>query len=184
MELYLIRHGKTAGNIEKRYIGVTDEPLCAAGRLELMSASYPAAELVIASPLRRCLETAKIIYPHKTPLVCGGLRECDFGEFEGKNYDDLNGSPAYQRWIDSGGEMAFPQGEDMAGFCARTAAAFEGLRPTLVHKTALVVHGGTVMALLRRYARPKKEFYGWHTENGHGFAVEFDGETMSVLGRI
>ena len=28
MEIVLIRHGATAGNIEKRYIGTTDEPLC------------------------------------------------------------------------------------------------------------------------------------------------------------
>lgn len=184
MELYFIRHGRTAGNLEKRYIGATDEPLCGAGRLELELVRYPAAELVVASPMLRCLETAKIIYPDKTPLVCQGLRECDFGEFEGKNYVDLNGSPVYQRWIDSGGEMAFPGGEDMAGFCARTAAAFEELIPALVHKTALVIHGGTIMALLERYAVPEKGFYDYYTENGRGFTVDFDGKVMKVTGRL
>ena len=184
MELYFIRHGKTAGNLEKRYIGVTDEPLCGAGRLELETRRYPAARAVVASPLRRCLETASIIYPDKTPLLCRGLRECDFGAFEGKNYDDLNGAPVYQQWIDSGGKMAFPGGEDMAGFCARTASAFEELVPSLADKTAFVVHGGTIMALLERYALPQREFYDYRTENGGGYIVDFDGGVMSVIGRL
>ena len=33
-EIYLIRHGKTAGNMEKRYVGSTAEPLCEAGASE------------------------------------------------------------------------------------------------------------------------------------------------------
>ena len=35
MEIILIRHGKTKGNLEKRYIGVTDEPLTDEGAHEL-----------------------------------------------------------------------------------------------------------------------------------------------------
>ena len=31
MKIVLIRHGATAGNIKKRYIGITDEDLCASG---------------------------------------------------------------------------------------------------------------------------------------------------------
>ncbi len=184
MKLYFIRHGKTAGNLEKRYIGATDEGLCGAGRLELERTAYPDAEPVITSPLRRCLETAEIIYPRKTPLIVDGFRECDFGAFEGKNYSDLNGSRDYQRWIDSGGKMAFPGGEDMAGFCARTVAAFEEIIPRLSDGTAFVVHGGTVMALLERYELPRKKFYDYYTENGHGFAVNFDGGAMRVIGRL
>ena len=33
--VYLIRHGKTEGNLKKAYIGVTDQPLCLEGRAEL-----------------------------------------------------------------------------------------------------------------------------------------------------
>ena len=34
-KILLIRHGKTQGNLERRYIGRTDEPLCEAGRAAL-----------------------------------------------------------------------------------------------------------------------------------------------------
>ena len=40
MKIYMIRHGKTAGNLKGRYIGKTDEPLCEEGRAELARGCY------------------------------------------------------------------------------------------------------------------------------------------------
>ena len=47
---YLIRHGRTAGNLERRYIGSTDEPLCPEGRQEISGLRAPEADRVFASP--------------------------------------------------------------------------------------------------------------------------------------
>ena len=63
MKVVLIRHSKTAGNLLGRYIGTTDEPLCEEGIRLLENRSYPAAELVYVSPMKRCRETAALIYP-------------------------------------------------------------------------------------------------------------------------
>ena len=83
----LIRHAKTAGNLERRYIGRTDETLCDEGRaaLEKMikASAYPAGEIVFSSPMQRCVETVKLIYPESELHLINGLRECDFGDFEG-----------------------------------------------------------------------------------------------------
>ena len=59
MEVLLIRHGKTQGNLEKRYVGSTDEPLCASGAAQLreQAACYPAAQRLVVSPLLRCSES-------------------------------------------------------------------------------------------------------------------------------
>lgn len=117
MELYFIRHGKTYGNTLGRYIGTTDEELCTEGREALArlknSAAYRSLEpdLVFVSPLRRCLQTAEIFFPGVPTKICRDFRECDFGEFENKNYRELSGNPAYQAWIDSGGTLPFPGGE-------------------------------------------------------------------------
>ena len=62
MKVVLIRHSKTAGNLMGRYIGTTDEPLCEEGIRLLENRSYPAAELVYVSPMKRCRETAALIY--------------------------------------------------------------------------------------------------------------------------
>ena len=54
-KILLIRHGKTQGNLERRYIGRTDEPLCEAGRAALEGRSYPACDILLSSPMVRCL---------------------------------------------------------------------------------------------------------------------------------
>ena len=73
MEIILIRHGKTKGNLEKRYIGITDEPLTDEGAHELRQIKYPDADIIISSPMLRCVQTAEIIYG-KCDYVIYGLK--------------------------------------------------------------------------------------------------------------
>ena len=65
MRIYLIRHSMTKGNKEKRYIGTTDESLCLEGiqLLEERKGMYPEVTYVYVSPMKRCVQTAEIIYP-------------------------------------------------------------------------------------------------------------------------
>ena len=114
MVIYLIRHGMTAGNQKKRYIGRTDEPLCQEGRERLEQirkcALYERPDLLYVSPMLRCLETAQILFPGMKQSVIADFRECDFGEFENQNYLELAGNANYQKWIDSktsGGDVWF-----------------------------------------------------------------------------
>lgn len=187
----LIRHGKTAGNRKNRYIGVTDEPLCPEGVRELRKKSYPIPRIWIASPMRRCLETMEIIsdgkadsqkavlfsehMPETGCFILPDLRECDFGLFENKNYQELSDLPAYQQWIDSNGTLPFPGGESPECFRRRCCQAFEqAVQWLFEHQYAsanLVVHGGTIMSIMERYARPRREYYDWHVKNGEGYMV-------------
>lgn len=186
MTIYLIRHGKTAGNLEKRYIGRTDEPLCEAGIAELKARRYPDCDIVIASPMLRCMQTAGIIYPGKEPVTYNDLRECDFGDFEGRNHIEMNGDPVYQAWIDKGGMAPFPGGEDSTDFRRRSINGF--LKALSEHSgaqsAAFVVHGGTIMSVLEGLAVPHKEFYEYMTENGRGRITVYDGEKLTVTGEI
>ena len=129
MKWILIRHGQTQGNREHRYIGCrTDEPLCPEGIAQLQNRHYPPVSRVFVSPMRRCVETANLLYPGVPQTIIGSFRECDFGDFENKNYAELNGRADYQAWIDSGGELPFPHGESRAQFAARCVTAFEQIR--------------------------------------------------------
>ena len=85
----MIRHGKTYGNTLGRYIGVTDEPLCEEGKKELEQRTMDTVELLFVSPLKRCLETADILYPYAKQVKIPEFAECNFGEFENKNYQEL-----------------------------------------------------------------------------------------------
>ena len=181
MKIILIRHGKTAGNLEKRYIGITDEPLCDAGIKELQAMEYPDCERVISSGMKRCIETAKLIYPDKKIEICEQLNECDFGSFEGKNYAELSADPDYQKWLDSAGKRPFPNGGDPEKFKTRCTREFVKITQKFSeNKTlAFVIHGGTIMSIMEKFAILERNFYDYQVENGHGFVAEFDGTNIT-----
>lgn len=178
LKLYLIRHGQTPGNKLQRYIGTTDEPLCAEGREFLQKLSYPMPEKLYVSPLRRCVETAEILFPGKKMNINEELAECDFGEFENKNYKELSGNDNYQKWIDSNGTLPFPGGESREAFKRRNLIGFQKVVTQCIREkvnmAALVVHGGTIMNIMEEYADRQRSFYEWHVKNGGGYLVELD----------
>ena len=180
-KIIFIRHGKTEGNLRKAYIGRTDESLCAEGIAELESRHYPDADIVISSPMKRCIETAELIFPNVPLKIYDDLRECDFGNFEGKSYEQLNGNADYQAWIDSGGKIPFPNGEAHGDFTERCCRAFLQAVSENEGKTiAFTVHGGTVMSVLERFAEPKKGYYDYMIKNGCGFVTEFDNGKIKI----
>lgn len=178
MELLLIRHGKTQGNLEGRYVGRTDEPLLETSLGELKKSDYRtfAPDFVYSSRLLRCRQTADCIFPDKKICIWPGLEETDFGAFEYKNYEELNGDPAYQAWLDSGGMLAFPGGEAGADFRNRCREAFvscmQDAEKKQAQRIAIVAHGGTIMSIMEAFAVPEKGFYDWQVKNGQGFQGE------------
>lgn len=178
MKISLIRHGATAGNLEHRYVGFTDEELTREAEqwLKEKSVRYPKADCVFVSPLKRCLQTAEILYPGMPLQVLPELRECEFGEFEYKNYLELQDDPRYQAWIDSGGLLPFPGGESREMFAKRCCAAFlEGCAAAEkkgCESAAFVVHGGTIMAVLDRFSWPHRDYFDWQVKNGEGYTAD------------
>ncbi len=182
MQICLIRHGMTAGNRQRRYVGITDEELTEEAARELCAAraQYPAPDCVFASPMKRCVQTAQLLFPGLQPELSSGLRECSFGAFEYGNYQELQGDSRYQEWIDSGGTLAFPGGESRAEFSDRCCVAFadccERASARGAASAAFVVHGGTIMAILDRYSKPHRDYFDWQAPNAGGFLCELESE--------
>ena len=96
MEVIFIRHLATPGNEKRQYIGRTDEPLSDRAVTAFReqqegteAAAYPDIRFLTASPMRRCVRTAELIWPGVPVEVDPLLRECDFGRFEGKTYEEI-----------------------------------------------------------------------------------------------
>lgn len=191
MEIVFIRHGKTAGNMRGAYVGRTDEPLCGEGRRDLETKEVPAVDAVFVSPMKRCVETAGILYPDQLPVLVEELRECDFGLFEGRTWQELSGNPLYQAWIDSGGMAPFPEGESHEGFVQRCLEGFRKVYKSCAakgyEKAAVVAHGGTIMAILDAWSDPHKDYFDWQVKNGECLRVSCrpageDGFRLCVCG--
>ena len=176
--LVLIRHGATKANMEHRYLGKTDEVLSKEGEMQLFEYKkmgfFPNIDYLFSSPMKRCVQTAEILFPELKPVEIEEWKEMDFGVFEGKNYLELQGDKRYQEWIDSNGTLPFPDGESREEFISRCDKGFRSmigkLKPTKEeeHKTVgIIVHGGTIMALLSKYA--KGNYFDYQVPNGKGF---------------
>ena len=180
-----IRHGATAGNLERRYVGRTDEPLCPEGEKALMprSGSMPVPDALFVSPMLRARRTAEILFPGVRQTVCGDLRETDFGMFEGRTASELASCPEYSAWVDGNCEGPIPGGEDVSGFKARCREAFLASIDTVPEGgfAVFVAHGGVIMAILEALAVPKKAFYEYHIGNGQSVQCIEQSRVLTVI---
>lgn len=181
IRLLFIRHGATAGNLEKRYIGKLDEPLCETGiaQIDALQKCNLQAGSLFVSPMLRTRQTAELLFPQLPYTLVHDLREIDFGVFEGKTAEELSDCPAYRKWVDSCCLAPIPQGEGVTEFKERCCRAFAEILKQLPDNStaAFIVHGGTIMAILEAFAAPKKDFYAYHIGNGAMISACFqDGE--------
>ena len=176
--LIFIRHGATIGNLEKRYIGRTDEPLCDKGISQVLENKkrVPVPDKIFVSPMLRTRQTAELLFPQMFYTVADGLREADFGEFEGKTASELSENAAYRTWVDGGCISPIPGGESVAEFKKRCCMTFEKTMESVFDNDTVVfvVHGGVIMSILEAYAKPAQSFYTYHVENGECVICEFE----------
>ena len=181
MKVYLIRHGETKGNREKRYAGSTDESLTKQGREALKNMDYHIKGRLYVSPLKRTRETAEILFPNREYDIVYNMRECNFGEFENMNYEELKDRREYKEFIATGGRSPFPGGEDIFSFQKRCCDEFENIVRSIDEDAVFVVHGGTIMAVLEKYGLPHREMYSYMAANGKGFKGDIiKGEKISI----
>lgn len=184
MKCFLIRHGATKGNQEGRYVGSTEESVLPEEliKLEQLGICLPQMDRIFISPYLRCRQSAQALFQGQKVLgqmeVVSDFREMDFGLFEYRNYQELNGNPDYQRFIDSGGSIAFPEGEDPQEFKARCCQAFfkciEWAEEQKWQTLGFVLHGGTIMAIMENWAKPKRGYFEYQVKNGCGYQIEID----------
>ncbi|MGO2241884.1 MAG: histidine phosphatase family protein [Halomonas sp.] len=163
VELVAVRHGITAWNLERRYQGQRDIPLlfpdAQAGLITLREAlAIESFDSIYSSDLHRCQQTLEWSQAADTgaPVhLDARLRELDFGDYEGKVYDELKDLPHYRAWIDSVGELQIPGGESAAQLRVRLDAWLYDLAASArvqgQRKILAVTHGGVIRELRRRF---------------------------------
>ncbi len=162
--LYLLRHGETEFNVAGRLQGQQDSPLTARGRAQARGhgallktlIAEPAAWRVVASPLGRTMDTARLAcaalgLPETAIETDPRLKEIAYGEWEGQTYAEIE---AYypDQWAarerDPWG-FVVPRGESYAMVAARADAFLGAPRGN----TIVISHGGTGRVLRGLYAR-------------------------------
>jgi alpha-ribazole phosphatase/probable phosphoglycerate mutase len=157
MRLVLVRHAETEESARGRCYGSLDVGLSDTGgiqctRLAQAFAAEPISA-VASSPRIRAIETAQSIAEgHGVDVrVDPDLKELDFGELEGRTYDEIAVSmpDLYAAWMTQPTRVRFPGGEGYPDLERRALRAVRKLRQELPDGTIVVVtHGGIVRAIL------------------------------------
>jgi alpha-ribazole phosphatase len=151
--LLLIRHAEPADDARGRCYGRLDIGLSSVGvaAAATLASNLRHVELaaVHTSPRRRALQTAIALDP--AAIVDERLRELDFGELEGRRYEEIERErPAFfKSWMATPTLVQFPGGESYGELRARVASAVDDVVAAHADRTvAIVAHGGVVRAAL------------------------------------
>lgn len=173
MLLYIVRHGVTEWNRQKRVQGVMDIPLAEDGirlaRLTGEALKEIHFDVCFTSPLERAVQTAKCVLGDRDIPVLPDRRiqEIDFGVLEGTHFRDEKGqviSKPMELFFNDPLNYPRPEnGENISDILARTREFW--LEKTgdeaLADKTVLVSsHGCAVRALLQNVYQDPEDF--WH----------------------
>ncbi|TGG83549.1 bifunctional RNase H/acid phosphatase [Streptomyces albus] len=159
----LLRHGETPLTPEKRFSGSggSDPDLSPAGRRQAAAVAEALAlrgtvQAVVASPLRRCQETAAAVAGRLGLQVRTdeGLRETDFGAWEGLTFAEVRERypEDLDAWLASPAVRPTGGGESFEEVARRVAVARDRLLARYTGRTVLVVTHVTPVKTLVRLA--------------------------------
>jgi probable phosphoglycerate mutase len=148
-ELWLARHGDTAWTVSRQHTGNTDLELNEAGVEAARSLGPKLAgreyDLVLSSPLRRALDTARLA--GFEPQVDERLREVDYGDYEGITTADIQRErPDWDLWTDG-----VPNGETPAQVGARMDGLIADIRARRPARVLVFGHGHALRILTARW---------------------------------
>lgn len=156
--IYLVRHGQSEANYNKKYCGITDSQLSPLGVKQANIAALNLGDTYISkiysSPLKRAYDTAKIICEvnnidkNKITTV-DNLTEINFGIFENMTWEEMRSSNKgeTENWIKMGCKYKFPQGESYEDILNRIS----GFMDKLIDNSLVVTHFGVIQAMLLYY---------------------------------
>jgi len=200
MKLYLVRHGRSAGNLPGRMTGWSDHSLTTLGAAQAQRVAERLAVLgpmpVYASDLPRALETAALIAARWPGEADGGagaeavvgvhpdprLREIDLGDYEGRSWDDFTAdhelAAAFAR---EPLDTRLPGGESLALVRERVIAAFDEIVASGQQAACLVSHDGPIRTILNHVLQvPQKRHWAISTSHGGLSLVETGDRWISV----
>ena len=166
----LLRHGQTAHSVESRFSGVAGDPqLTATGRVQARAAAgmlrAEPFDAVVSSPLRRARETAEVL--GREVLVDDGLRETDFGQWEGFTFSEIaeRWPDQMQAWL-ADPAVAPPDGESFVDTEVRVREALARMLATYQGGRVVVVSHVTPIKTMVRIAleAPPSALYRLHLD--------------------
>ncbi|MEV5407520.1 bifunctional RNase H/acid phosphatase [Thermopolyspora sp. NPDC052614] len=190
--LLLLRHGETPLSVDKRFSGTGDPVLTAKGVAQAEAAAVRLSrepyriDVIVTSPLKRALQTAEAVAARtgREVVVEEGLRETDFGSWEGHTFAEIQ-----RRWPDhltawlADPSVAPPGGESFQQTAERVEAAVSRLIAKYPGRTILTVSHVTPIKTILRLAllAPPAALYRMHLDIACLSTVDYYADGPAVV---
>lgn len=180
--LTLVRHGESEANVRHMLSGWLDVDLTERGIKELEElrecVDYPASEAYYSSPLKRCIETCRILFSDKSPVISDAFKEVAFRSMEGWILSSKAEIDAYfESWVR---DEPYIDEETISDVMARAKPAIldtvascekEGKRSAMI-----VMHSGIMRsAIIALFGLERRAFLEMSVPNGLGYVIAFSG---------
>ena len=149
--IFLIRHGITRWNIQKRYCGYKDVCLSKQGKVQVVKLRKNIKNIsfdkIYCSDRKRALMTKTILFGKTNFIKENDLREIHFGVLEGLKHDEIvqKYNKVYNKWLLNPYANHIPEAEAMSAFKKRIQGVLKKIVHANLGKTiAVVCHGGVI----------------------------------------
>ncbi len=163
MNIFLVRHGETEENKKKVYYGKVDADLNEKGIFQAKKVGEKLSDIyfdkIYTSGRKRSIQTAEEILKKKSNSIehqkkekslkiiqDNRLNEINFGDFEGKNYKEIQELFPIQckEWDDDWKNFTPPRGESFSDMYKRLKCFIESLEKLEANNVLIVTHGGVI----------------------------------------
>lgn len=154
--LVLVRHGETVGNSSVRFHGTNDVELSEDGRAQMHDVRWrlrkEVFDLVVSSPLRRAWEAAQILVGGAQVQLDSGLREVNFGRWEGLSEEEIRAKDPilYEDWQARVRDFKYPGGDRRADFQERVERSIERILDARAANVLVAAHKGVIRIIAQK----------------------------------
>ena len=186
--IFLLRHGETLWNKERRVMGRLEIPLNRMGALQARRVAKIAPLLEIdaiySSPLKRAVQTAYILSKGSDlPVkIDPDLTEFAFGRWEACGFEELIKDKTYRRFLKNPLNTPVPGEETIRDVQKRGLKALQrAVKEFPKGRLLFVSHGDVIRAIVCHYLQlPLMEFRRLRIDNGSLTAFEVDGRWAEI----
>lgn len=152
MKLYVVRHGETAENSKDCLCGRINSGLTEKGKLQAVEVreyfNGKNIDLIVSSPLDRCVQTAQIIANNAIPVIYSdSLLGRDHGEFTGMHKSLIN----FDEYWNYSKNVQYETAESVRTLYDRVAKLIDDLKEKYSDKNIIIVTHSGILRILYYY---------------------------------
>lgn len=194
LDIYIVRHGQTQWNVERRLQGWLDSPLTLEGErsAHLLREEIGQIEFdqIFSSPSGRAITTLKLAMPEVNYITDERLKEICLGSWQGKTIETIEKEfpEAYYNYFFDPGKFRLSDGEDYSDLYKRVSSFVNDIikryyNETVNKKILIVTHGLTLMMMQLIFNNDEIANIGTYalSQNARPVHYHFDGEKFDAI---